>query len=119
MKIIINGVEADAIGPRGKSAYEVAVSEGFVGTDTEWLSSLHGADGNTPYIGENGHWWVGEIDTGVPAILGESNTTDHSLLSNRSAENQHPIAAISGLSEALAKIPSIMTAEELRSILTN
>ncbi len=26
-----------------------------------------GADGLTPYIGENGHWWIGETDTGVPA----------------------------------------------------
>ena len=26
-----------------------------------------GADGNTPFIGENGNWWIGEIDTGVKA----------------------------------------------------
>ena len=26
-----------------------------------------GADGNTPFIGENGNWWVGEIDTGIKA----------------------------------------------------
>ena len=24
-------------------------------------------DGETPYIGENGNWWIGEVDTGVPA----------------------------------------------------
>lgn len=29
----------------GKSAYEVAVSNGFKGTETEWLASLKGADG--------------------------------------------------------------------------
>lgn len=23
--------------------------------------------GKTPYIGENGHWWIGEIDLGVNA----------------------------------------------------
>ena len=27
-----------------------------------------GADGNTPFIGENGNWWIGEIDTGVKAV---------------------------------------------------
>lgn len=29
-------------GPEGKSAYEVAVEEGFVGTEDEWLESLNG-----------------------------------------------------------------------------
>lgn len=33
----------------------------------------------------------------------DGGTTDHSLLSNRDAPNQHPIAAISGLKEELAK----------------
>ena len=26
-----------------------------------------GADGIVPHIGENGNWWVGDIDTGIPA----------------------------------------------------
>ena len=26
-----------------------------------------GEDGQTPFIGENGHWWIGEVDTGVVA----------------------------------------------------
>ena len=26
-----------------------------------------GQDGETPYIGENGNWWVGDVDTGVSA----------------------------------------------------
>ena len=32
-------------GTDGKSAYETAVDNGFVGTETEWLESLKGADG--------------------------------------------------------------------------
>ena len=32
-------------GKDGKSAYEVAVEQGFVGTVDEWLESLHGRDG--------------------------------------------------------------------------
>lgn len=43
--------------------------------------------------------------------------TDHRILSNRNAEDQHPIDAISGLSEELARIPDIMTSDELRKIL--
>ncbi len=26
-----------------------------------------GEDGNTPFIGENGNWWIGNVDTGIPA----------------------------------------------------
>lgn len=36
---------------QGKSAYEIAVEEGFKGTKKEWLESLKGADGKN---GENG-----------------------------------------------------------------
>ena len=32
-------------GTAGKSAYEIAVDNGFVGTETEWLESLKGVDG--------------------------------------------------------------------------
>jgi len=34
-----------ARGPAGDSAYEVAVSEGFSGTESEWLASLEGPQG--------------------------------------------------------------------------
>ena len=34
-------------GTAGKSAYEIAVANGFVGTETEWLKSLKGADGKS------------------------------------------------------------------------
>lgn len=30
----------------GKSAYDIAVANGFVGSEEEWLASLKGADGN-------------------------------------------------------------------------
>lgn len=36
-------------GTNGKSAYEIAVDDGYVGTETEWLISLHGADGESAY----------------------------------------------------------------------
>ena len=54
----IEGFEA------GKSAYEIALDNGFKGTEQEWLRSLQG---ETPYIGENGNWFVGTLDTGVSA----------------------------------------------------
>jgi hypothetical protein len=48
----------------GKSAYEIAIDNGFSGDEKEWLESLNGI---TPHIGENNHWFIGEIDTGVLA----------------------------------------------------
>ena len=61
-------------GIAGKSAYEIAVDNGFVGTETEWLESLKGSDGNkgdngtTPHIDESTkHWFIGGTDTGVLA----------------------------------------------------
>lgn len=42
------------IGENGISAYEVAVENGFTGTQTEWLESLRGADGNDGNNGNDG-----------------------------------------------------------------
>lgn len=70
------GVLASPKGEPGKSAYEIAVEEGFSGTVSEWLDSLKGPsgekgedgqDGTTPHIGGNGNWYLGERDTGVQA----------------------------------------------------
>lgn len=41
-------------GADGKSAYEVAVENGFVGTETAWLASLQGAQGPQGPAGEDG-----------------------------------------------------------------
>lgn len=41
-------------GPPGLSAYEVAVHDGFVGTEAQWLASLKGATGATGATGAQG-----------------------------------------------------------------
>lgn len=38
----------------GESAYEVAVNNGFIGTEEEWLASLKGEKGDTGERGEKG-----------------------------------------------------------------
>lgn len=43
-----------ATGPEGKSAYQVAVDEGFVGTEQEWIASLKGEKGDTGLRGIQG-----------------------------------------------------------------
>lgn len=61
-------------GENGLSAYEIAVTYGFAGTEGEWLESLKGADGVIPEIGENGNWFIGTVDTGIKA-RGTDGTT--------------------------------------------
>lgn len=56
----------------------------------------------------------------VPVSGGEGGTTDHRLLSGRTADNQHPIASISGLEQELKRIPAPvepLTNEDLEEIL--
>ena len=48
----------------GKSAYDIACDNGFIGTPTEWLETLKG---DTPAIGPQGTWVIGDFDTGVVA----------------------------------------------------
>lgn len=62
-------------GDNGKSAYEIAVENGYSGSKTEWLQSLKGANGNdgvngsTPTIDDvTGRWFIDGIDTGKQAI---------------------------------------------------
>lgn len=61
----VNGVGPDAngnvvvvggggSGGAGASAYEIAVANGFVGTQAQWLASLEGADGEDGLDGANG-----------------------------------------------------------------
>ena len=77
-------------GVAGKSAYEIAVDNGFVGTETEWLESLKGADGADGKDGTNGkngengitphidsttkNWHIGAVDTGILAEGTEGTT---------------------------------------------
>lgn len=48
-------------GPRGYSAYEIAIQNGFEGTEQEWLDSLVGEDGYTPVKGTD-YWTEGDKD---------------------------------------------------------
>ena len=57
-------------GASGKSAYELAVDNGFVGTVQEWLDSLKGDAGTAPTITidpTTKHWLINGQDTGIVA----------------------------------------------------
>ena len=47
-------IQSASKGTDGKSAFEIAVEHGFVGTETEWLESLKGVDGKDGCDGRNG-----------------------------------------------------------------
>lgn len=52
----------------GKSAYELAVYNGYTGTEQEWIKSLHGKDGSTVTLDmSTKHWFLDGVDTGVVA----------------------------------------------------
>ena len=69
-------------GPAGKSAYEIAVDHGYVGTEEEWLDSLVGPQGDNgePGIGFTPCSWstydglMSDID--LPLDAAEGETTD-------------------------------------------
>lgn len=61
---------------RGKSAYEIALDNGFSGSEKAWLESLKGEPGVSPTIGDNGHWFFGDIDSGVKATQDKKLTAD-------------------------------------------
>jgi hypothetical protein len=63
----------------GKSAYDLAVKNGFEGSEEEWIASLKGERGDrgfTPYVGTNGNWWVDSEDTGIRALVFTYGTED-------------------------------------------
>ena len=54
-------------GENGKDGADgKAGADGKDGTDGK--DGENGKDGLTPFIGENGNWWIGDTDTGVKAV---------------------------------------------------
>ena len=78
-------------GKDGKSAYEIAVEHGFVGTEVEWLESLRGADGKDGLPGKDGKNGVDGKDGITPDMSSYATKTDI-------ADLQKQIKSISGIS---------------------
>ena len=114
-----------------KSAYWSAVQHGFEGTEEEWLASLRG---ESPYIGENGNWWVGDTDTGVPVyetqeleyqlnedkqsytVVGIETHTDSTLIIPKFYKG-HPVTSIGERAfEAYDSLTSVVIPNSVTSI---
>ena len=87
-KFTLEAVKNIAQSTQGKSAYEVALDNGFSGTEEEWLKSLQGI---TPNIGENNNWFIGEVDTGILAV---PNLEDYFLKADLIALSEEEILEI-------------------------
>lgn len=61
--VLFNPSDVGGVGPEGASAYEVAVANGYVGTEAAWLASLKGVKGDTG-------------DPGAPGEMGASIVPD-------------------------------------------
>ena len=55
-------------GPNGKSAYEIAVKNGFIGTEEEWLESLKGKDGVVTDPDLSNYYTKLQVDTKISEI---------------------------------------------------
>ncbi len=79
------GVSAQ--GPKGDQGEPGNAGEkGDAGANGE--PGQNGIDGDTPYIGENGNWWIGEVDTGVLAdIMVENKKATDGLYFDIRSEN--------------------------------
>lgn len=76
---LLNYIKSSSGTGNGKSAYEVAVDNGFTGTQTEWLASLKGSD----YVltdtdkTEIANIVINEYDSSIMAVLGvDENVTE-------------------------------------------
>jgi len=57
---------AGAPGTNGDTPYIGANGNWWIGS-TDTGITAEGEDGDTPYIGANGNWWIGNTDTGIKA----------------------------------------------------
>lgn len=64
------GSSGSLVGEDGKSAYEIAVENGFVGDVTEWLASLKGAYGKSAYDVAVANGFVGTVAQWVASLEG-------------------------------------------------
>ena len=88
---LLQKIQSASKGTDGKSAFEIAVEHGFVGTETEWFESLRGADGKDGLPGKDGKNGVDGKDGITPDMSSYATKTDI-------ADLQKQIKSISGIS---------------------
>lgn len=68
LKVRVNGQWVTVAGIQGKSAYTVAVENGFVGTEQEWLDSLQGSPDTGAQIASKLEALTGSARVNIEAV---------------------------------------------------
>ena len=82
----------------GKSAYEIAVENGFEGTEAEWLESLKGAAGQTPTISisDDGYWVINGTKTEVKTVPLNPNNEITDMINPKNKAPESPAKIFAG-----------------------
>ena len=91
---------ASLVGPNGPSAYQVAVDNGFVGTEAEWLESLEGPEGPAGPTTVDG--------------LTDASTPGKTLLKGDSAAGRKAVSAYAPFGGAMIAMPYDLDFRNLR-----
>ena len=96
-----------AKGDPGKSAYQVAVDEGFVGTVDEWLESLRGPQGDSAYQVAVQQGYVGTKDQWLASLRGPEGPQGVSggmLFPVMNFNPEDGVLTISGLEQEVSRV---------------
>jgi len=96
-----------AKGDPGKSAYQVAVDEGFVGTVDEWLESLRGPQGDSAYQVAVEQGFVGTKDQWLESLRGPEGPQGVSggmLFPVMNFNPEDGVLTISGLEQEVSRV---------------
>lgn len=97
-------------GDNGKSAYDVAVENGFSGTEAEWLASLKGEDGEAGAAGADGF---------SPEITVKENTQSKYILHIKTADDEFDSPNLkSGSGGGGGEETEELTVEQVNSLLS-
>ena len=105
-----------AKGDPGKSAYEVAVDQGFVGTVDEWLASLKGPQGDSAYQVAIEQGYVGTKDQWLASLIGPEGPRGVSggmLFPVMDFNPENGVLTISGLEQEIDRVRYDETTAEL------
>lgn len=106
-------------------------NKGYRNPPPIFVKGVKGDKGDSPYIGSNGNWWVGDFDTGVDATTGISIQYDENNDSMEIGDveftppNGQPLSILNGYTIAdTNKVPKTLsilpqTSSESLSILNN
>ena len=96
---LLKKIEEAGHGADGKSAYEIAVEHGYVGTEEEWLASLKGEPGETPDMSE--YPKTSEVTTIVEREIEAATGDFHSHADNATLDRLTPelMQELSGLQQ--------------------